>query len=447
MVNLVEMIALLEKYDRFLTLFSVKLLRGIGEGHAGLESKIISIIKGTIFPVPLDILCGHLQRLTDQEVAREKVVEAVFERYHLLLEMRKLVDQQIGKELSLQPLKEWMERGETFERAFALTVLSNWGDVKARELLQSGFDHFPQILRWGIITILEHQGDWQWMPLFLAALEDTAPDVVRVAVTALGKSRISTASEKLIPLLSHSSDTVAISAIRALTMLGDDNSIPHLCRLAEITASDKIRATVVSAMGDFPGEDLVPFLTNFLYHADSRVRANAIQALKRKFLALGKSNDEVTDRIKGLLGDSDHRVKADVIQCLWELGCTQNLTAVEDMMKSTDEGARLSGTYICGKLKLQNYRELLIGLTNDSSWKVRKTAALALLGFGNAGRDIIHNMLSQGTPDQQVCAAYAAGLADDPKGIDVLLSTSRSGTELAEMATDFLLKLSKPVDL
>jgi HEAT repeat protein len=126
------------------------------------------------------------------------------------------------------------------------------------------------------------------------------------------------------------------------------------------------------------------------------------------------------------------------------MGQAQHVEEIEGMLVGDNEQARSAGAYLCGKLKLFQMSKLLENLTADRSYSVRKMAALALLGLGTSGRGILENLIETGNSDQQIIAAYAVGLSDDQGAIDKLIAQSRSGSEMAEMATSLLLKLSKP---
>jgi hypothetical protein len=97
---------------------------------------------------------------------------------------------------------------------------------------------------------------------------------------------------------------------------------------------------------------------------------------------------------------------------------------------------------LCGKLKLVQMSRQLEDLTADRSWSVRKMAALALLGLGDAGRSILDHLIDRGSSDQKIIATYAVGLSNDPDTIDQLIAHSRSGREMADLATSALLKQS-----
>ena len=168
-------------------------------------------------------------------------------------------------------------------------------------------------------------------------------------------------------------------------------------------------------------------------------------ALKKKYDKLGSLPAHIVDRIIELKGDQDTRVQADCVQALWSMGMADNLADIEKLLVSSNEMSRSSGAYLCGKLKLYQLKKQLENLTADSSWTVRKMSAIALLAFGDSGRAVLKQLMEYGTSDQQIVSAFAVGLTDDPSAIEKLIEQSRSGSEMAEMATSLLLRLAKPV--
>ena len=446
MLNMNELVDLLERYERFLIYYAVAVFRLLGDVHPSVEMKLLGIIKGNVFPVPMEAFSKHLERLSDPDLRRRKVAEALVERFQLHKEIIEFLTHEISEEIALKWLIESMHKGETFDRGFSMATLAIHGNPAAREAILNDLPGMPRPLRWGILAILVHTQDPQWMPLLVARLEDSDSDVVCVAIPAVSRGETAFASSKLQELLGHTSEPVVVAAIQTLAQMKDKSSVEILKNLFRTTKSSKVRATIVSAFGKFRDPSTVGVLAECLTNTDPRTRANAVLSLKCYFLESHNQPGGIIAMMKCLLIDDDNRVRADAFQALWELGCLDSSMVIEDLMKSRQETDRSSGAYLCGKLKLDNFKDKLIALTDDSAWNVRKTASLALLGFRDSGLEILKTLMANGTPDQQVCAAFAAGLADDPAGVDLLLARSRSESEMSEMATDLLLRLSTPCE-
>ncbi|EKD83486.1 MAG: hypothetical protein ACD_39C00640G0001 [uncultured bacterium] len=300
-------------------------------------------------------------------------------------------------------------------------------------------------MRWVTIVILKKRWDEKFVPIFLKALEDKDPEVVRVAIMAMSRATIPAASEPIRKLLYSPSELIVLSAIRSLVELASTDVLDEFRELFEKTDNHKVRATIASAFGDLEGDGVLDFLKECLYAPDARVRANAVMALKKKYDKLGSLPADIIDRIIELKSDQDTRVQADCVQALWSMGMADNLADIEKLLVSSNEMSRSSGAYLCGKLKLYQLKKQLENLTADSSWTVRKMSAIALLAFGDSGRAVLKQLMEYGTSDQQIVSAFAVGLTDDPSAIEKLIEQSRSGSEMAEMATSLLLRLAKPV--
>ena len=441
-----DMINVFEQYDRFLTDYAVAVLRLLESENSGLERKVIEFIKGEMFPVSVEQFVEYLEQAQDKAAARDKVMEAIWERHLVLLEMINFIGIAVDRQIVNLPLIKMMKRSDHPYRSYALATLCCLDFSEAVTALATNFLKLSSQLRWVTLVLLKKRWDDRFVPIFLKALEDQDSEVIRIAIKALSRSGTVVVAGKIKELLNHSSERVVIAAIGALIKLNDATILPELKMLFDKTHSDKIRSAIASAAGEVKAEGVLDFLKIALDAPEARVRANAIVSFKKKAQEAGTLSQSVLEKIKGLMNDPDHRVRADCIQTLWELGLSKNLTEIEDMLMSPQDLTRAAGAYLCGKLQLIDLASRLQNLTADSSWNVRKMASLALLGLGSSGIAILETLLDAGTADQQVIAAYALGLSDDPAGIDLLIAQSQSGNEMSQMATNLLMKLAKPVE-
>ena len=438
-----DLYAIYSQYERFLTGYAVAVLRLLPEGFPSVEDRLLKVLRGGGFPLTPEAFAEHLQRSPEGDATREVLVGALTEMQHQLLDLLDTLSGDIGREITYRPLSFLSEHGEGADPAFALTTLARGGHLRAREDLLERFSHWPAGLRWAVLALLEHEGDWHWMGLFLASLKDHEPEVIRVAVTAIGKSGVAGASTRLLGLLKNHGEGVAVSAALALARLRDPEAIDPLMDLAGRTRSQKVRATVVSALGEYSDPKLIAFLARHLEYREARVRANALTALRKVFQSLGRSEESVVEKMKLLLDDSDHRVRADAIHSLWELGHMESVEHIESMLQDEKAETRASAAWLCGRLKLFQLRETLIGLMRDPEWNVRKTSAVALLVFGDTGRQALRTLSESGSPEQQISAVFALSLTHDPKSVERLLRLAQTGEELSQGTTDLLLRLSR----
>ncbi|GAB4280629.1 MAG: hypothetical protein Kow0029_25270 [Candidatus Rifleibacteriota bacterium] len=443
MIDKKEMAGILEKYDSFLTDVVVAVLRLLEDGNPKVERKLIDFLKGKNFPVQIETLIEYIEKLP-QESVREKVIESLWDLHSTFLDLVVYVGSEGSRQTVYMPLIKMMDKVNHQNRAFAMASLCSFDFPEAVNNLARRFPEFSSEMRWVILVLLKKRWDDKLIPIFLKALEDKDPEVIRVAIVALSKATALPALTRIKDLLYHHSEDVVLTAINAVVELGDQDAAVQLQDLYFKTDSPRIKATIASAFGHISTPEAIKFLENALDDGDSRVRANAVIALKNIGEKHGKIPEHIIDKIRQHMEDPDYRVKADCIQALWSLGMAENLDEIESMLVSDNDQAKSAAAYLCGKLKLVQMKKHLETLTADKSWSVRKMASLALLGLGDSGRAVLENFIAYGTPDQQIIAAYAVGLSDDQNAIDTLIAQSRSGTEMAEMATSLLLKLAKP---
>ncbi len=442
MIDKSVMMGMLETYDSFQTDIAVSVLRSLEESNSKVERKVIDFIKGKMFPVSVERIGEYIAKMPAESI-REQIVENLRTFHGIMMEMITFVGNESTRQTVYLPLIRMMDRETHPYRPLALATLCCFDFPDAVTRLALGFDNFPAEMRWITLVLLKKRWDEKFIPIFLKAINDADPEIVRVAVLALKRANVAAALDPIRRLLKNSSEVIVLTAVNALVELGVVDALPDLMELFQNSPSPKVRATIVSAFGELGNEEHLGFLHDCLEAADSRVRANAVMALKKRFENTGALPHETINRIVSLKNDADHRVQADSIQTLWTMGFTDNLAEVEKMLASPNEFCRSAGAYLCGKLKLVQLTRHLETMTADHSWMVRKMAAISLLAFGDSGRAVLRNLMDFGSSDQQIVAAFAFGLADDSQAIEKLIAQSRSGTEVAEMATSLLLGLSR----
>lgn len=441
-----SMIGLLENYDTFLTEVAVAVLRQIEDSNPKIERKIVDFLKGKMFPLSIDRVTEYLQKVTADSI-RDRVVENLWEMHSTLMDMVIFIGSEGHRQAVYSPLIKMMAREDHSHCALATATLCCFDFPEAINSLAANFAEFSSAMRWITIVLLKKRWDEKFVPIFIKALDDKDPEVVRVAIMAMSRATAISALGPIRNLLHSKHDIVVLTAITALVELGAEVAVDELKALYESSINPKIRATVTSAFGDLNSDTTIEFLADCLHADDSRVRANAVMALKKKYEKRGTLPDNIIKTIVELKNDHDHRVQADCILALWSMGLTDNTEDIERMLVSPVEASRSAGAYLCGKIKLHQLNQQLEAMTSDSCYTVRKMAALALLSYGDSGKSILKNLMEKGSPDQQIVAAYAVGLSDDPAAIEKLISQSRSGGEMAAMATSLLLRLAKsPLD-
>jgi len=443
MLDRTVMISLLQTYDSFLSELFVAVLRQIDDNNTKVERKIVDFLKGKMLPVPLDRLTEFLQK-SPAESLRDRVVENLWEMNSVFMDMVIFIGSEGGRQPVYQPLIRMMEKDDCRHRALAMATLCSFDLPEAVNNLAADFDNFSSEMRWVIIVLLKNRWDEKFVPVFLKALDDQDPEVVRMAILAMRRATALAALEPIREKLSSPHELVVLTAVAALVDLGAERSIEDFKRIFRETENPKIRSTITSAFGEIDNPEVMDILVTCLASNDARVRANAVMALKKKYEKNGHLPENAVKAVLSLKKDSDHRVQADCIQTIWCMGLSEDTSDIEAMLLAPEENSRSAGAYLCGKLKLLQLKKQLENMTADASWSVRKMAALALLSFGDSGRTVLRHLMDQGSADQQIIAAFAFGLADDQEAIDKLIAQSRTGGEMAELATNMLIRLARP---
>ena len=248
------MTSLLIKYDGFLTSISVSVLRQIEDGNPKIERKIIDFLKGKMFPVSLDRVIEYLQKIPPENV-RERVVEYLRDMHATLMDMVVFVGAEGSRQLIYLPMIRVMENADHPDRALAMATLCCFDFPRA-------FPDLSSEMRWVTIVILKKRWDEKFVPIFLKALEDKDPEVVRVAIMAMSRATVPAASEPIRKLLYSPSELIVLSAIRSLVELASADVLDEFRELFEKTDNHKVRATIASAFGDLEGDVFSIFSRN-----------------------------------------------------------------------------------------------------------------------------------------------------------------------------------------
>lgn len=209
-------------------------------------------------------------------------------------------------------------------------------------------------------------------------------DVIYNTLKALGEIEDSSASSQIIGLFSHSNPELIALSIETLGKIGDPSNLYAIRNLYKKNANPRVKACIVTAVSRLalPDDDILDFLTKSLHDDDSRVRANAIEAIERLDLP------NVTRLLLPMLKDEDNRVRANVIKALWNKDDPNKLLeALKEMASDENPWMKASAIFVLGKVKIPGRIELLAAMAHEDHPKVRENAKQAL--FQLDGTDCI----------------------------------------------------------
>ncbi|MBI3039941.1 HEAT repeat domain-containing protein [bacterium] len=146
-----------------------------------------------------------------------------------------------------------------------------------------------------------------------------------------------------------------------------------LVNLLEKENNGNVFATAILGLGEFKQPILIGYLQHSLLHSESRIRANAIEALgKFEF-------HQVREIVFPFLKDPSNRVQANVISIFFQAGHGNEVPKhLRKLLDSGNRWERASGSWIAGKFRLFETVERLIELLHDDEAVVTDRAAWAL---------------------------------------------------------------------
>ena len=199
------------------------------------------------------------------------------------------------------------------------------------------------------------------------------------------------ALDRLVQMLSDPETWVRIRTVQALSKFTSTKAPDYIVQHLEREENEKVRATMVKAIGSFGDEKYIPVLMTYLKDDDARVKANTIEGLGYI------KSESVQDILRPYLKDNNSRIKANAARIM--LGReTSDATAkstLEQMIVSEDQYERASAVYAVGAARMDAFLLKLIDLISDKSFVVLRNVTDALSHFGPIAEDLVGNRLAE----------------------------------------------------
>ncbi|MBI3890959.1 MAG: HEAT repeat domain-containing protein [Candidatus Wallbacteria bacterium] len=209
-----------------------------------------------------------------------------------------------------------------------------------------------------------------------------------------------------------------IELIRQAGALPAPDNLKLLAELFERLDSPVFQAQILSAVVISGTGAVVPgFLEAALRNGNSRIRANAVEALA------GLQGERLRAAVIPLLNDEDNRVRANACVYLWvyEDVRPQAKSTLETMAVSNDPWTRASAVYAAGQLADVTLEPILVAALDDQYEPAVIAAVRALLirGYPHLVRRVA-GFLADARPSTALWHACADALAKlDGRGPDV----------------------------
>lgn len=211
----------------------------------------------------------------------------------------------------------------------------------------------------------------------LSARLDDDPDIAEYAIQILGQLRDDSACSLLCrTFLEARSMRVRLQVIQSFRG-ADQASIFQFLKAtgAHDSKDDRIRATIVTLLGEVGNATLKSVFLKALQDPNARVRANAVEALSS--ICEGK---ELAQILAHCLKDRNNRVRANALAGLVRLGVKQAEPLVHEMAHHQNPRYRSSAAWVLGEVghRVACGRQWLEELSKDGDHNVIYRAELAL---------------------------------------------------------------------
>lgn len=306
-------------------------------------------------------------------------------------------------------------------RASIAKALKAFGKSRTLQLLKGMLKEKPPRVRLKVVRALSLMKSEEALPILAVALKDDTPDVVEESrrliegfardgsemairiLDSIGEiieapptrivNRFTTAALSNLKIMGESE---RLSAIHKVIDTSDTDALPMLREWLETEMNSKVLSKAIIAVGRLGNPLDRDFLSPYLTHEDSRVRANCVEAIG----LLGINGYE--GQIVGLMDDSNNRVRANAIIALKDHEKVRTARAIRRMASSADGNDRKSAVFVAADRLFEEDVEVLENLLNDVDKSIRKRAFDALKIFRDKGsrsaavilRDIIEGRRS-----------------------------------------------------
>jgi len=167
-----------------------------------------------------------------------------------------------------------------------------------------------------------------------------------------------------------------LKAVKLVAALSREHELQDVLLELVGDPDERVRATVVKALGVLENESAVKALLRAVADFDRRVVANTVEALE----ATGFS--ELVGLIRILAGHPNNRIRANAVKALMLLeGGADSVgeSTLREMMSSREELMRLSATWVLGEIDHRRRLEWLTRMAReDPSARVRQRASSVL---------------------------------------------------------------------
>lgn len=285
----------------------------------------------------------------------------------------------------------------------------------------------------------------------VALTEVNSPRTTEMLIAALAENRLLVRNNAAY-ILSHTKDTKAVdSLMKALQDETQKTRNIGAFEFGEITDYNRVRCSVISALGEMQSIRALPSLIQILTRdKDPRIRERAARALgaignKRAVdilihsmgdndvrvrrsvaRALGQLQDpKAIDAVVGALKDRDREIRLHVVTALGEIANPRAVIPLTKVLSDPNKRMRRKAVWGLGQIKDRDAIPALIGMLGDTDGVTRNNASDALAEIGRPALSKLIDVLDDKNWHVRLFACKALGTIGDPRATERLIRLTR----------------------
>lgn len=245
----------------------------------------------------------------------------------------------------------------------------------------------------------------------------------RMAIRALGLTRLKAAGEIIVPYLTDFHSTLRAEAAMAVAVLGD-SSLAESCVNSIMDPAPRARASALYAIGRLGYKAAAGRIAPLLVSEEAEVRMRAAEALGR----LGEKS--AVDVIAVLLEDPERMMRIKAAEALQRIGTKKSAEKLEKFLSSDDNYLKSLALDAIAASEDGKFFDKVIPLLDDGSVMVRRSAIAAVFGTGGEkSRQHLLRTFREGNHYDRMAAAEHIGRLGVKEDLVLLTETLQSRTD------------------
>lgn len=340
--------------DEYLEMAIIQTLGKLAPGHPRMIVRFSGLLKSEANPRKIAGLVTALARTRDARLVDTlESFTAHRDRRVRANAVEAIASLDTGDPVKLRILRPLLQDPDNRVRANACVTLGRLGERRALDTLVAMLGDAKKWYRASACYAIGALKPPDGAGFLIKGLRDPDPSVRVNAAKALRELGDPSAAQTLISAINDRNTWIRLYAIEALgnMRVRAANSRLRAC-LRQETSLQVLASALIAVARTGSNAESTRILVDYLKHEDSRVRANAIEALE------SIATRESVSQVAGCLRDADPRVRANAVKAIWKFGELRVVTTLHQMLSSPRAEERRSGAYALGEIGLVQSRLL-----------------------------------------------------------------------------------------